>query len=117
MSYKRISVVACLFLAACVGVVLADTFSRSVEVTDSNGTLRAVMFAANDDNKSGFEIKDHRGNVRFSVHTNANHDPFANFIDANGRNRIELGIAPNGDAYLVMRKGNGQVVHSLVAPN
>lgn len=100
-----------------VKAIEADVFSRSVEVNDANGVMRAVVFAANDDNKSGFELKDNRGNVRFSVHTNNNHDPFANFIDANGKSRIELGISPNGDAYLVMRKGNGQVVHSLVAPN
>ena len=116
---KRHWMVACLLLTfACSwGIVVADVFSRSVEVNDSNGVLRAVVFAANDDNKSGLEIKDNRGNVRFSVHTNNNHDPYANFIDANGKSRIELGIATNGDAYLVLKKGNGQVTHSFVAPN
>jgi len=98
-------------------VALADVFSRSVEVNDSNGVLRAVVFAANDDNKSGLEIKDNRGNVRFSVHTNNNHDPYANFIDANGKSRIELGIDKQGCAYLVMRKGDGTAVHTLLAPN
>lgn len=99
------------------GIILADTFNRSVEVVDSNGVNRAVVFAANDDNKSGLEIKDNRGHVRFSVHTNNNHDPYANFIDANGKSRIEIGISPNGDAYLVLKKSNGQVIHSFVAPN
>lgn len=99
------------------GVLLADVFNRSVEVNDGNGVLRAVMFATNDDNKSGLEIKDNKGNVRFSVHTNNNHDPYANFIDANGKSRIELGIAPNGDAYLVLKKSSGQITHSFVAPN
>jgi hypothetical protein len=104
-------------LIAVSGVVLADAFNRSVEVNDANNTLRAVLFAVDNDNKSGLELRDPNGRTRFSVHTNQNHDPFMNMIDANGKSRIEMGLAPNGDAYLLMRRGNGAIVHSFIAPN
>lgn len=98
------------------GVLAADVFNRVVEVADGNGTPRAAMFAADGNNKSGLELKDPNGAVKFSIHTNGNNDPFINLFDKNGNNRIELGIAPNGDAYLLLRRGNGTVVHSFVAP-
>lgn len=90
---------------------------RSVEVLDGNGVMRAVVFAADNNGKSGLELKDANGNVKLSIHMNQRHDAFVNILDANGRSRIEIGISPAGDAYLVLRKGDGTVVHSLVAPN
>ena len=79
--------------------------------------MRAVIFAADSNGKSGLEVKDPNGQLRFSIHTNQNHDPFVNFFDRNGKNRIELGIGQNGEAYLILKKGDGTVTHSLVAPN
>ena len=106
----------CLIVVFGIGLAVADSFNRSVEVTDGNGTLRAVMFAVDGNNKSGLELKDPNGAVKFSIHTNGNNDPFINLFDKNGNNRIELGIAPNGDSYLLLRRGNGTIVHSFVAP-
>jgi len=75
------------------------------------------MFATDNNGRSGFEIKDANSRVRYSVYTNQNHDPYLNMIDANGKSRIEMGISPDGRAYFLMRRGNGDVVHELVAPN
>lgn len=108
----------CLFVVLMTSTLLiADTFNRSVEVNDGNGTLRAVLFAVDNNNHSGFELKDPEGKVRFSVHTNNSHDPYMDFIDANGKGRIQIGIGPKGEAYIQLRKADGTIVHNLVAPN
>ncbi len=91
-------------------------FQGSVEVMDRNNNLRSVIYAENNDNKSGFEIRDPNSNMRFDVHTNANHDPFLQMFDKNLRRRIELGIAPNGDAYLLLLRGDGSPGPRLEAP-
>ena len=113
--WKVAGLLVCALSAFALG--FQNSFQRSVEVFDGNNVLRSVIFANDDNGRSGLEIKDPNGNVRFSVHTNQQHDPFINFIDKNGKSRIEMGISPNGEAYLVMRRSNGTAVHTLVAPN
>lgn len=92
-------------------------FQKAVEVVDGNATLRAVLFADDNNGKSGLEIRDPNSIAKLEMHTNKNDDPFVVFFDDNRKNRIELGIGENGDAYLLLRRGDGTIVHRLIAPN
>jgi hypothetical protein len=111
---QRLLAVSVLTIGAVV-LLVAASFPKSVEVTDANGTLRSVLFADDDKGKSGLEIRDPGSKTRFSVHTNQADDPYMNFIDKNGKSRIEIGIDPNGEAYLTILDGDGNIRHNLRA--
>lgn len=107
-------------LSVGVGAVFQNIgrFEKAVEVIDANGTLRSVLYAVNNAGRSGLEIKDPQGRTRFGIRTNTqSDDPFIEFFDKNGNERIEMGVGINGEAYLVMRRGNGDAVHRIVAEN
>jgi hypothetical protein len=101
------------------GAVLQNVgrFQKAVEVVDVNSILRSVMFAEDSTGKSGLQIRDPSSNVRMELHTNRNNDPHVELFDVNLKKRIEFGVAENGDAYILLLRGNGTVKHSLIAEN
>ncbi len=90
-------------------------FEKSVQVFDANKVLRAVMYA-DSNNKSGLEIFDPKGKPRLQILTNQNDDPYVHLRDIYGKVRIDMGIAPNGGAYVTFYRSDGQIHHSIQAP-
>ena len=74
---KRILLLCGLLIVTASIVAFQDAgmFSQHVTVVDGNGLPRAVLFSVNNNGRSGMEIKDANGSVRYSVYTNATHDP------------------------------------------
>jgi hypothetical protein len=108
------AVIACSFVLVAAGAM--GQFQKAVEVYDAQNVMRCVLFADNNVNKSGLEIRDSHGHLKLAVQTNQNEDPIMSLYDEKGNTRIELGIKPNGEAYLCILSGNGTIVHSFVAP-
>ena len=107
-----------ILVAGLAGAAFQQTgrFQKAIEITDANTRLRAVMYADDGNNKSGFELRDSQGRGRFSLRSNNAEDAFIHFYDAQGRVRIDLGIGPNGAAYFNLLDANGNVRHQFAAP-
>ena len=117
--FRRISLAIALGGFACIvstGFVFQQIgrFAKAVEVEDSNARLRAILYADNNQNHSGIELRDPNSKTRAQIATNQNHDPYLELYDKNGLKRIELGIDPNGKAYFVIRDVQGNVRHNEV---
>lgn len=79
---KRVQRLLCTF-ALSIGVLVlfvAASVQKSMEIADVNGTLRAVLFAADSSGKSGLEIRGPGGKARLAVYTNHSSYSYMNFI-------------------------------------
>ena len=84
-----------------------------LEITDSNGTLRAVLATGKDGNPV-MAMTDTNGKVRFALAMTGDDVPGMSMVDADGKAVIGMALAKGGGGAFNLADGRGKVRGSFV---